>query len=195
MFVLLNEDIDPSISIWAHLDLNCEVQALYTLATLPICFRQMGLLTPSQLTSWKPQMMQVIMWPQGRKTESIMLSKRTLHFCSFSRISPSFNILLAATQSLNPYLIFVISFTRAGFSKTKFYTKTLKISLKKVCSFSPNLKKFTPDRKFLHRHVCGVCDKYEVCFAGSFAHFANFIDYPVQSLDSPLLFHFLHVHQ
>ena len=28
--------------------------------------------------------------------------------------------------------------------------------------FSLNLKKFTPDRKILHRHVCGVCDKYEV---------------------------------
>ena len=28
--------------------------------------------------------------------------------------------------------------------------------------FSLNLEKFTPDRKFLHRHVCGVCDKYEV---------------------------------
>ena len=29
------------------------------------------------------------------------------------------------------------------------------------------LEKFTPDRKFLHRHVCGVCDKYEVCHTGS----------------------------
>ena len=42
--------------------------------------------------------------------------------------------------------------------------KTLKMSLKKsnICIFSLNLEKFTPDRKFLHRHVCGVCDKYEV---------------------------------
>ena len=39
------------------------------------------------------------------------------------------------------------------------------MSLKKsnICIFSLNLEKFTPDRKFLHRHVCGVCDKYEVC--------------------------------
>ena len=29
--------------------------------------------------------------------------------------------------------------------------------------FSLNLEKFTSDRKFLHRHVCGVCDKYEAC--------------------------------
>ena len=29
--------------------------------------------------------------------------------------------------------------------------------------FSLILEKFTPDRNFLHRHVCGVCDKYEVC--------------------------------
>ena len=38
------------------------------------------------------------------------------------------------------------------------------MSLKKsnICIFSLNLEKFTPDRKFLHRHVCGVCDKYEV---------------------------------
>ena len=42
--------------------------------------------------------------------------------------------------------------------------KTLKMSLKKsnICIFSLNLEKFTPDRKFIHRHVCGVCDKYEV---------------------------------
>ena len=26
-----------------------------------------------------------------------------------------------------------------------------------------NLENFTPDWIFLHRHVCGVCDKYEVC--------------------------------
>ena len=39
--------------------------------------------------------------------------------------------------------------------------KTLKKSLKKscICVFSLILEKFTPDRKFLHRHVCGVCDK------------------------------------
>ena len=70
------------------------------------------------------------------------------------------------------YLIFVISFTLAGFSKTKFYTqKTTKgtKNIKNVSEkleymlFSLNLEKFTPDRKFLHRHVCGVCDKYEVC--------------------------------
>ena len=54
----------------------------------------------------------------------------------------------AAYKSMGPletYLIFVISFTQAGFSKAKFYTKkkplktpkTLKMSLKKsnVCSF------------------------------------------------------------
>ena len=43
--------------------------------------------------------------------------------------------------------------------------KTLKMSLKKsnICIFSLNLEKFTPARKFLHRHVCGVCDKHEVC--------------------------------
>ena len=39
--------------------------------------------------------------------------------------------------------------------------KTLKMSLKSqiYAFFSLNLEKFTPDRKFLHRHVCGVCDK------------------------------------
>ena len=51
---------------------------------------------------------------------------------------------------IGPYLVFVISFTQAGFSKTKFNTqkrlktpKTLKMSLKKsnVCSFSLNLEK------------------------------------------------------
>ena len=73
------------------------------------------------------------------------------------------------------YFIFVISFTLAGFLKTKFYTKkkrlkapkTLKMSLKKsnICIFSLNLEKFTPDRKVLDRHVCGVCDKYEVWFS------------------------------
>ena len=31
--------------------------------------------------------------------------------------------------------------------------------------FSLNLEKFTPDRYLLHRHVCGVCDKYEVCLS------------------------------
>ena len=28
--------------------------------------------------------------------------------------------------------------------------------------FEFNLEKITPDRKNLHRHVCGVCDKYQV---------------------------------
>ena len=44
------------------------------------------------------------------------------------------------------------------------------MSLKKsnICFFSLNLDKFTPDRKFLHRHVCGVCDKYEVCLYNDF---------------------------
>ena len=44
--------------------------------------------------------------------------------------------------------------------------KKLKMSLKKsnICIFSLNLEKFTPDRNFLHRHVCGVCNKYEVWF-------------------------------
>ena len=71
-------------------------------------------------------------------------------------------------QGSNTYLIFVISFTLVGFSKTKFYAqkttrkapKTLKMFLKKsnICVFSLNLEKFTPDTKFLHRHT-----KYEVC--------------------------------
>ena len=68
------------------------------------------------------------------------------------------------------YLIFVISFTQTGFSKTKLYTKkkttkitknTKNVSEKVIYMhfFSLILEKFTPDRKFLHRHVCGVCDK------------------------------------
>ena len=53
--------------------------------------------------------------------------------------------------------------------KTKFYTqkndyrhqKHYKCLWKsqKYAFFSLNLEKFTPHRKFLHRHVCGVCDK------------------------------------
>ena len=59
------------------------------------------------------------------------------------------------------YLIFAISFTLAGFSKTKFYTqkkrqkapKTLKMSQKKsnICIFSLILEKFTPDRKLTNK--------------------------------------------
>ena len=51
-------------------------------------------------------------------------------------------VITGGIVNLDPYLIFVISFTLAGFSKTKFYTKI----------FSLNLEKFTPERKFLHRH-------------------------------------------
>ena len=43
--------------------------------------------------------------------------------------------------------------------------KTLKMSLKKsnICIFFTQSGKIYTCRKFLHRHVCGVCDKYEVC--------------------------------
>ena len=59
-------------------------------------------------------------------------------------------------------LIFVISFTQAGFSKTKFYTQkttkdtknTKNVYEKVKCMqfFSLNLEKITPDRNFLHWH-------------------------------------------
>ena len=42
-------------------------------------------------------------------------------------------------------------------------TKNVSEKVKYMHFFLLNLEKFTPDRKFLHRHVCGVCDKYEVC--------------------------------
>ena len=50
------------------------------------------------------------------------------------------------SQSAGPYLIFVISFTQAGFSKTKFYTQNLHLTEN---SYTDT--------------VCGVCDKYAVC--------------------------------
>ena len=78
-------------------------------------------------------------------------------------------VITGGIVNLDPYLIFVISFTLAGFLKTKFYTKKTTIGTKNTKNvsekvkymhfFSLNLEKFTPDRKFLHRHVCGVCDK------------------------------------
>merc|ERR1712012_319884 len=78
-----------------HVCLNCDTQALYIFVTLAIRFLQMG-----QLTSLRPQRVQVIMWPQGRRTASIRLFAHTLHFCSFFKISPSSTDLLAATRSL-----------------------------------------------------------------------------------------------
>ena len=68
----------------------------------------------------------------------------------------------AEQLKMEAYLIFVISFTQAGFSKTKFYTqkttkgtkntKNVSEKVKYMHFFSLNLEKFTPDRKFLHRH-------------------------------------------
>ena len=77
--------------------LFCLDQVLYILATLTIRFWQMG-----QLTNLWPQQVQVIKWPQSRKTQSITLSMHTLHLCSISRMVPSSIFLLAETLSLNP---------------------------------------------------------------------------------------------
>ena len=41
-------------------------------------------------------------------------------------------------------------------------TKNVSEKVKYMHFFSLNLEKFTPDKNFLHRNVCGVCDKYEV---------------------------------
>ena len=49
--------------------------------------------------------------------------------------------------------------------KTTKVTKNAKNVSEKVIYmhfFSLILEKITPHRKFLHRHVCGVCEKYEV---------------------------------
>ena len=52
------------------------------------------------------------------------------------------------------YLIFVISFTLAGFLNPN-------ILHPKITTNSPKLETFTPDRIFLH--ACGACNKYEEC--------------------------------
>ena len=74
---------------------------------------------------------------------------------------------------LNPYLIFVISFTLAGFSKNKFYTQ------KKTTKGTKNTKNVSEKVKYMHFFhsiwknlhltenfytdtVCGICDNYEV---------------------------------
>ena len=73
------------------------------------------------------------------------------------------------------YLIFVISFTQTGFSKTKFYTQKTTKGTKNTKNVSEKVKYmhfFHSIWKNLHLtenfytdiiHVCGVCDKYEVC--------------------------------
>ena len=54
------------------------------------------------------------------------------------------------------------NFTPKNTTKGTKNTKNVSEKVKYMHFFSLNLEKFTPDRKFLHRHVCGVCDKYEV---------------------------------
>ena len=54
------------------------------------------------------------------------------------------------------------NFTPKKTTKGTKNTKNVSEKVKYMHFFSLNLEKFTPDRKFLHRHVCGVCDKYEV---------------------------------
>merc|ERR1712012_101590 len=78
-----------------HVCLNCDTQALYIFVTLAIRFLQIG-----QLTSLRPQGVQVIIWPQGRNTESMRLFVHTWHFCLSFKISRSSRLLLAATLSL-----------------------------------------------------------------------------------------------
>ena len=58
------------------------------------------------------------------------------------------------------------NFTPKKTTKDTKNTKNVSEKVKCMQFFSLNLEKFTPDRKFLHRHVCGVCDKYEVWGAG-----------------------------
>ena len=54
------------------------------------------------------------------------------------------------------------NFTPKKTTKGTKNTKNVSEKIKYMHFFSLNLEKFTPDKKFLHRHVCGVCDKYEV---------------------------------
>ena len=67
-----------------------------------------------------------------------------------------------------PFLLHCQDFWKPNFTPKKTTngtknTKNVSEKVKYMHFFSLNLEKFTPDRKFLHRHVCGVCDKYEVC--------------------------------
>ena len=72
---------------------------------------------------------------------------------------------------IGPYLVFVISFTQAGFSKTKLHPKerltapkTLKMTLKsQTYAFLHSIWKNLHLTEFFYTDtVCGVCDKYEV---------------------------------
>ena len=67
------------------------------------------------------------------------------------------------------YLIFVISFTQTGFSKTKFYTqkttkgtkntKNVSEKVKYMHFFSLNLEKLHLTEIFYTGTICGACDK------------------------------------
>ena len=59
------------------------------------------------------------------------------------------------------------NFTPKKTTKGTKNTKNVSEKVKYMHFFSLNLEKFTPDRKFLHRHVCGVCDKYQIWHDGS----------------------------
>ena len=81
-------------------------------------------------------------------------------------------IFLDWCSMLIAYLIFVISFTPAGFSKTKFYTQKTTEDTKNTKNVSKKVKYmqfFYSIWKNLHRAkffytstACGACDKYEV---------------------------------
>ena len=102
---------------------------------------------------------------------SLILGIQLLHlnmnlkgrFCSNSKLVH--NTFLSRKEektTLFAYLIFVISFTQAAFSHSKFYTQKLtkntpkhsKMSLKSkiYAVFVFNLENFTPGRIFLHGH-------------------------------------------
>ena len=72
---------------------------------------------------------------------------------------------------IGPYLVFVISFTQAGFSKTKLHPKerltapkTLKMTLKsQIYAFLHSIWKNLHLTEFFYTGTaCGACDKYEV---------------------------------
>ena len=84
------------------------------------------------------------------------------HKYSINRWQKQSSQLPSSAVNVCTYLIFVISFTQAAFSNSKFYTQKLtkntpkhsKMSMKSkiYAVFVFNLENVTPDRIFLHGH-------------------------------------------
>lgn len=91
-----------------------------------------------------------------------VVALRSNYPCLKQCLQQEIGTLSKSTLNQCPYLIFVISFTQAAFSNSKFYTGKLtkntskhwKMSLKSkiYAVFVFNLENFTPDRIFLHGH-------------------------------------------